>query len=168
MPSKCRFGAQRHGQGTPSSGTTLVRVTQGRRIYNALLNTRRVGAASDPRGVDRRSRARGEPERAPGDCRRSHAANARHRRMRPRCSGVFARAIAMTFAAGESRASASVTWSRDRRKFAESHTHDSFSKSMQTVISSGPMRRASARQAPSGRLVRLARQGRPGKEYHER
>ena len=126
MPSKCRFGAQRHGQGTPSSGTTLVRVTQGRRIYNALLNTRRVGAASDPRGVDRRSRARGEPERAPGDCRRSHAANARHRRMRPRCSGVFARAIAMTFAAGESRASASVTWSRDRRKFAESHTHDSF------------------------------------------
>jgi hypothetical protein len=32
----------------------------------------------------------------------------------------------MTFAAGESRASASVTWSRDRRKFAESHTHDSF------------------------------------------
>ena len=119
MPSKCRFGAQRHGQGTPSSGTTLVRVTQGRRIYNALLNTRRVGAASDPRGVDRRSRARGEPERAPGDCRRSHAANARHRRMRPRCSGVFARAIAMTFAAGESRASASVTWSRDRRKFAE-------------------------------------------------
>jgi hypothetical protein len=126
MPSKCRFGAQRHAQGTPSSGTTLVRVTQGRRIYNALLNTRRVGAASDPRGVDRRSRARGEPERAPGDCRRSHAANARHRRMRPRCSGVFARAIAMTFAAGESRASASVTWSRDRRKFAESHTHDSF------------------------------------------
>jgi hypothetical protein len=35
--------------------------------------------------------------------------------IRSRCSGVFASAIAMTFAAGESRASASVTWSGDRR-----------------------------------------------------
>jgi hypothetical protein len=89
-------------------------------------------------------------------------------RMRPRCSGVFARAIAMTFAAGESRASASVTWSRDRRKFAESHTHDSF---VEVDADSDQLRADAPGQCSAGSFWTpgaAGATGRSGKEYHER